>query len=531
MRIPTTRHSIWPTIYLILLGVLCAFLSWHPLANGDDFWAHAAVGRWIWQHGAVPHQTLFLWGAQPVPWVAHSWLSQLLFSGFMSLAGEGGGPYLAQIYTVVLVGLTYFVLWRLWGRVSPVTTVTALIFAVSIMRGHIRYTPRPELFTGLFLVLLLWVLAKWSRPLSSEQEAGGEGPREAPSRREIVTTGLTFLFLFAAWANFHGGVAVGLAVLFLSAVCDVLQDGFDPRSRWLFTISGLGVLAVNINPYGPAYWGALQEVGGPLFLHIEEWKPLWASPQPEQSTVLIRVVLALVAFVAWRLHPQRRNAHLAWLLLLGVAYMAARRNSLLLGLASLAVMGIYADMLTPQKLMRLVFPVWAERHLSPDGVLVVPPRLVFASRVAVVMALVLALAANPPRKPGSTWSALSPRLATRMASFIQEKYPDARIFNNYEVSSYLQWRFAGHPPLFIDLLNAYPAELFDMHDDMIGAKPEGRRRLEKGDIDLVVLDNTFLPGWLQSYLDASGEWRRVYDADDGVIWARRDASVTAGLQQ
>src|SRR5947209_1225012 len=69
---------------LLALGVL---LVWRPLSGFEDFWAHAAVGRWCWQARAVPHQTLFLWTADE-EWVYHHWLCQLVFYGLTEVAGE-----------------------------------------------------------------------------------------------------------------------------------------------------------------------------------------------------------------------------------------------------------------------------------------------------------------------------------------------------------------------------------------------------------------------------------------------------------
>ena len=36
-----------PPLYLPLLIVLTFAQTWRTLGGGDDFWAHAAVGRWM----------------------------------------------------------------------------------------------------------------------------------------------------------------------------------------------------------------------------------------------------------------------------------------------------------------------------------------------------------------------------------------------------------------------------------------------------------------------------------------------------
>src|SRR5262249_39571733 len=95
-----------PRLYLILLVLLGAAYAWRPLRPGDDFWSHAAVGRWIWQHGQVPHQTLLLW-TPAQPWIAHSWLSELTFFGLLAAGGPRGGPYLALAFTALMAALPF----------------------------------------------------------------------------------------------------------------------------------------------------------------------------------------------------------------------------------------------------------------------------------------------------------------------------------------------------------------------------------------------------------------------------------------
>ena len=87
------RLRLWidrlPRFYFPLTMLLFPAIAWRPLRGADDFWVHAAIGRWIWQHGQIPHETLFVWGAKPIPWIYHSWLSQL---GFYGLLSAGPGP-------------------------------------------------------------------------------------------------------------------------------------------------------------------------------------------------------------------------------------------------------------------------------------------------------------------------------------------------------------------------------------------------------------------------------------------------------
>jgi hypothetical protein len=103
----------------------------------------------------------------------------------------------------------------------------------------------------------------------------------------------------------------------------------------------------------------------------------------------------------------------------------------------------------------------------------------------------------------------------------QQTQPNIRIFNDYLNSSYFQWRFAGKPPLYIDLLNAYPASLLQKYFSIIHADTKGLKQFQELKVDLVAFGpytktNRQYP--LARYLDNSKEWKRIYHGDDGSVW-------------
>jgi hypothetical protein len=212
----------------------------------------------------APHQTLFLWGTPPVPWIAHPWLSQVTFYFLL----RSGGPMLALLFNVFMVSLTFFLLWRMWTRHATPNMLAPLFFAIAIYAGSLRFRPRPELFTALFLVITIAYLAAWSQ---KRIEAWQDAPR-SPQFLDGAT--FVLLFMFALWANLHGAVAMGILVVLLTALCDCVQDRFDARSRSLLGVAVLCVLATFINPNGVALWNEiLRPAGSETFKNIDEWKP------------------------------------------------------------------------------------------------------------------------------------------------------------------------------------------------------------------------------------------------------------------
>lgn len=511
-----------PRLYLPLLVLLCASAAWQRLGAGDDFWAHAAIGRWIWQYGEVPRHTLFIWSVPPTPWIAHSWLTQLSFYGLMALGGEHYGPYLTLCLTVCLSALPFCLLWRLWTRDAPATCLMPLIFSLAVWCATPRFRPRPELFTALFLSILLVFLVRWHE---------AREPRDDPRNRilglERGTWGIVAMFV--VWTNYHGAVALGLMILEVNVVCDLVQDRCDARARQLAWLGVLCIGAIFLNPWGAAYWSALRPVNSPMFKHIDEWKPYWQFPKLNIHLVWGEAALVVIALGAWLASRGRRWSHLLWLVLMSAAFIGSRRQLWMLALVALTVMAANAPVLNTQMLWQVWRWLRHSRRWPEIQAEAAPKPLLWQrlARLAVTIYLVGLILYTTPRDILPLRAVLR-GLPTRLASFVQRRQLPGHLFNDYEMSSYLQWRFAGHPPLYIDLLNAYPEHLLvPDYFDILAANEHGQKLLKKcgyvvlrrygRDEGLAVLGR-FLDGQTHG---AHPHWARIYKQKDGTVWVRR----------
>ncbi len=317
---------------------------------------------------------------------------------------------------------------------------------------------------------------------------------------------------------------MGWVVLATTAGCDLLQDRFNGRSRVLALLALFAPLAVCVNPYGIAYGEAFLPVANSSFSHILEWMPPWRGPPLPMDRVIPAAILTALAVAAWMLNPNRRLAHLGWLLLFGAMFALARRNISPFSLVCLLVLATNARSLDPERWWQACGRLVRRKPAGEDLALASLMRWLSRTGLAAWLALeFLFLWIH-----FQAWQPLVPtRLERGIVRFIEKEKLADRLFNDYENSSYLQWRLAGQPKLYIDLLNAYPDHVLQDYRAIIDATERGRGLLEAQQIEVVVLTCDRGGGRslasLAEYLDANHGWARVYVGKDGVIWVRRTA--------
>jgi hypothetical protein len=519
-----------PRLYLPLLLLLVAAYAWRPIEGGFDFWAHAAVGRWIWDHGRVPHATLFIWSEPHTPWIAHSWLSQLLF--YLLLAH--GGVLGVAIFNVALPVAVFFCLWRLWMRQAEANFLVPLLFALAIWASAPRFQPRQELISVFFLAVLLAFLIAWSQGRFDDWIA-----RRDSAHLSLIAAPMVTLFFF--WVNLHALMAVGLAVLWIAVIGEAVQAWLGrsgsaalnrARARTLFVIAILCSLTTLLNPFGIAYWEAV----GPLkpdnmAKYIEEWRPFWQVPDTGWNAA-VEAILCIAALIAWRVNPQSRWMNLGWLIFGAVLSMRSVRMFWISAVLFLAVLAVNAIAFDSPTLWRSWRRLIRGNILEP-----IPPRLRIIARSGAILILVAWLGAAVSRHvpdEAGTWKTLVRNTPEGAARRILSGRLPRRIFNDYEDSSYLQWRVNGFDPtthhvptrgrfpLFIDLLNAYPDRLVSEYLAILKASPQGVKRLKMRRINCVVLGDHHWDSGLAKYLERHRmEWKRVFKDQQSMIWVRK----------
>jgi hypothetical protein len=303
----------------LLFGALAAAACLMP-AQPDTFW-HLRAGEEIWATWHVPLDEHYSFTAAGRAWPNHEWLWQAFSYALVRL---GGMPLQTLASAGIAVGAVVLV-HRL--MVGPARTRFVLLL-VGIPLVPSVWAVRPQLVSLLLLAVLLHLLVHerflWLPPL------------------------------FALWANVHGAVALGIAVLCAAAAAALLRARRgDGRDRWraiaLVVLVPLSALATALTPMGFRLWSY---IGSSMALsrqtRIDEWRP--AYPTGPFEIAFWVLAAGFVALLIWR---GRRLAKASWADVVSVAAALV-----VLPLAARAVRNVAPFLL-------LAIPA-ASRLLGPD---------------------------------------------------------------------------------------------------------------------------------------------------------------------
>ncbi len=552
-------------LYLPLLLVLCALWAFSPIEGGDDFWAHAAIGRIVLDEGHVPKSTVYLWSAD-VPWVFHAYGSGIIYAALLNI----GGAWLALCLNFALAVAPLLLVWRrARERAGEVPLLLVALFVPALWFASVRWRLRPEGFTVLFLTLLLLFLSAQKRE----------------RWHYVVITAM-----FALWPNLHGGVLIGILILWtavvsqaslplVSRLCVVVINfpgaliarawaafvrkprettsekyfSVAPASpivtqsepRFDFRLIGLAALCSLLplvcNPWGLAYRTVFAGTAA-TSNHISEWRHFWAFPKMSMEVAWGLCALWVVAFVVWCLDREKRAVVGGALLLVGALWLQARRQLWVTSATCMVALAQSAPLLEGQRLYTalkrglLKLMLFARRALRRDGEdlkialerqnearLDMPMQII--AEAGVLLILVCACIVNLPTRG---LRAISKTAPIPMSQFLTSPgAPKGRIFNDYEYSAALEWFLEDKRKLSIDLINAYPPKLFDDWFEVAHASDAGLKWLDNNQVDVIALrpidqknedDPIFKLG---KYLEVSPAWKQRYKGLDGRVWARK----------
>jgi hypothetical protein len=474
----TLKHVI-DVVLLTGLFFVPAYMTLHSSALGDfDIWWHLRAGEWISAHHAVPHTELFSRPMAGTPWLAYSWLFELLtFKLFTRFGLQGLLIYTSSLILLITVAL--FSLIRRNHRQVPAAAF--LTFACMFSMGHL-YTPRPWLFTILFFTLELDILLE--------------------VRRTGHKAKLLWLpVIFAFWSNIHIQFVDGLFVFGL-AVAESIASRWWPQARTKAAAGPLlaalvaSLLATLANPYGWRIYAVAHELATQTGA-LDRIGELQAIPFRDLINYLALVLaLGSAAALGW----SRRIVSFEGALLVFAAILSFRsqRDAWVIAIVGAAIVS------------RLLPETREPRSTSPKYLTLV---------AGTVAAVALAGAFRCPELTNSKLHGqLAQELPVQAVDFVREHRLQGPLFNDFNWGGYFVWNL--RMPVSIDgRQNVYGDERIDRNIATWSGSPAWQQNSELAAARLVIGPAT---SPLTQILRRSPRFQLVYEDQVAAVFIARN---------
>jgi hypothetical protein len=410
VSLPTPEMTLRRLVILVLLYCIPASQAMVPVVDPDIWW-HLRTGQWIVDHGQVPATDPFSAYGDGKPWVAYSWLFEILVYALFTKLGLMG----ILVFTVSMSLLIALVLHGALRRAGLPFISEACCVAVALCAMSHLISPRSWLFSILFFTVELSILFH-------------------VRRTEKIASLLVLPPLFVLWANLHMQFIYGLAVLGLFLVEILLSQlpslSLYPRHRPNISVGRISLLllaclvATLITPYYFRLYIPIFEVIGQTgaFQLILELLPLSFRSIADWLVIGLTVVAAFV--LGW----QRAWLPFPTLLLLMGIFLAfrARRDVWVLVLAALFIISEFGRFVRSE-------PSFAFTKLRA---------------ICVIVALTLVIYLIGLRRQISEQqleSVVEQRFPVAAVKFINEKNYSGPLYNHFNWGGYLIWALPRLP--------------------------------------------------------------------------------------
>ena len=475
-------------LFQIYIFVYAFLFASRPICD-EDFWFHLKTGQYIFATGSIPRTELFSFTFSGIPWVAHGWLSGVIFYAVYSVAGLK-----TLIFIVAL--LTAIAFWIAFKRANshPFFAGVALLLAVWTALPNLGV--RPRVFTILFASIYLALLGRFAR-----------GVKE----RAIWW----LVPLLTLWANLHGGFFIGLALIALTAVGMVIDrwagvleepEGLRSRLRTLALVFGACVLAGLVNPYGiKLYMAPIVVLRSSVFQNVvNDWlSPNFHLANGRPLLLLIMLMIAVLALAPRRPKPSEVLLFLATL----YATLKTQRNAVILALVSAPLLATYFQLwFESTKFGRSFGSARSESN----------PRFALLFGIGLLLPLipfVLKLKSTTYGPPNQE----TMQVPVNAVTYLNRNGITGNTFTEPNVwGAYVFW--ASPNRVYIDGRDVYPDTFVQEYVDITNGLKDWRGPFDQRGVQLVLLEpNTYLARELG---DAPG-WERIYQDDMSVVFRRR----------
>jgi hypothetical protein len=476
---------------VLLFGFVYALALWFALlpsgVTDPDIGWHLRTGEWILSHRMVPATDPFSQIGAMRPWVAYSWLFDLLLVVLVRTFGLAG----VLIYTAVFTVAILMTLHLLLARCGAGVIRTLLLLAATVIATAPMLTPRS------WLVTILCFLIAWNLI---------DGAERTGNRQRLIW----LLPLFVVWANVHVQFVYGLMLVGLYAVAPLASpwlerrpDGGPRRESGRWSLLGGCVLATLVTPFGYRLYGTVVELARDTgaFHYITELQAMTFQNPAHWAT------LALTIGAAFAIGRHRRVGALP-LLLFPVAIVLGYRSARDAWLVVFAADSI------------LALPSSASGH-EPSFPL--RPRFVTGLLLVAAAASVLIW-----MRFGISGAALEAQLARTYpadaVAYVEQHQYAGPLYNHFNWGGYLIWRLPRLPVSMDGRSNIYGDDRINHAAAIWDGTGDWSHDPELAASRLVIAD-VHRP--LTTLLARDDRFRIVYEDAVAAVFVRRSAEDVA----
>lgn len=504
--LPSLRDTLFLIVFLSLIvggkGLLL---------DADTGW-HIGIGRYILETGRVPDTGIFSYTAAKMPWMAHEWLTELIFAVIHKFTGLNGIVLLAALAIAYTLSTFYgFLLSR------GVNTVLAIILTIAaIATTSVHWLARPHILS--MPILLFWYMALEDFRLTG--------------KRSIYLLPLVTVL----WVNLHGGFMAGLLLIAVYWLGSLAEFFFSKNEKVradqknnIITYGKVGLLAVTaalVNPHGyKAILFPFRIMGQELNVgKINEWlSPNFHEVLPYEYLLLALIVV--LGFALFRLGFIEAGLVLLWTHL----SLQSVRYGPIFAIIVIPIMAVRLEGLMQKGREggnRLLVSVYAlsERLQRTSASL----KGHVLQIIAILSVTVITMAGG--RFLGMTFMQYEfdrKRVPVEAVEFAERNAIQGRLFNAYHFGGYLIYKGFPKDGVFIDgradMYDAFLKNYFDVVD----LKPDWKEVLDRFGIEWTLITAN---SPLSVLLLETEDWGLVYADKVANVFVRK-GQLNAGLTE
>lgn len=472
---------------VVLVGCSFMLLLYFFRVDGDTWW-HLVVGERILSTHSWPTSDIYSFSAPGAEWMAYEWLSEVLLAWGARAAGLAGLMGMLFALTSVVMLLAYYYAY-LRCRNSKAAFVASWVV---LPLAGVWFAVHPYLFGYIYLLTTLIVLERFR-----------QGHHKSLWLLPVV---------FCLWVNSHGSFMLGAVVFgihWLSGLVE-FRAGSIEAERWtaseglqLAAVALLSVLAGCATPYGAriaAYPLQMIFFQQGITTNMTSWRPIPLN-EWHGELFLILVFLFIVALAAGRIKLRLEELGL----ILFAIFMTAEHARAL---------PYFAFIFAP--LLATVLARWVPGYEQAKDKYVLNAVLIGLA--------VLGFAWYFPSQKHLEEEAA--KTYPRGAVDYLRQHPQAGpMLNELTWGGYLPYMLGPQQRVFVDgRLDFYQYRgVFPDYLRITRLERDAPQLLRKYNIQACLITRT-IP--LVTYLEASPEWKKVFEDEVSVLFVRRQPPVS-----